>query len=252
MNLFCFAIPRSKYNGDTMKNNFSKLTLAANLVFAMALTFSLVDCGGGGGGSNLPENKYLGKLPRIEDSWRTGNKVAKEKYEKDESKSAWEKYEKTKKELQDKYMADSKTEAASLAGKEIPVSYSDEFKASEAGQLYEIGKVKIITNADGYCQREIPITVKKDFTMPNAMNYNKWQAVQIPIWDIAEDGRQLFNWAIGPGLAFKDGDLVKAGTTFTQTGGCTNSNKGYAYFSGMKIHAQNEKEPEKWKEEEKK
>ncbi|MDR2593185.1 MAG: hypothetical protein LBC87_00235 [Fibromonadaceae bacterium] len=229
-----------------MRTNLSKFTLTASLALAMALTLSLVACGGGGGSSNLPENKYFGKLPRIEDTWRTGNKTAKEKFEKDDSKNAYDKYKKTEAELRDKYMADSKAEAASLVGKEIPVSYTDEFKASEAGQLFEIGKVKIITNADGYCGREIPVTVKKDFTMPSPVkNYDKFNAIQIGIWDIAEDGLLISQSGIVP--TFKDGELVKAGTTFTSgAGGCGNSN--YAYFSGMKIHTQNEKEPEKWKE----
>jgi uncharacterized lipoprotein YehR (DUF1307 family) len=252
MNLFYFAIPQSKYNGDRMKNNFSKLTLAANLLFAMALIFSLVDCGGGGGSSNLPENKYFGKLPQIEDTWRAGKDAAKKKMEKDDSKDAYDKYKKTEKELTDKYVADTKTYPASISGREIPFSYTDAFKASEAGQLYEIGKVKITTNKDGYCQREIHITAKKDFTIAGAMNYNKWTAQQINIWDMAEDGRLISLLGTMPysslDPAFNEGSSVKAGTAFTRTIACVNSDKGYAYFGGVKFYASGEKEPERWKE----
>jgi len=225
-----------------MRKELSKLALTANLVLAMALTLSLAACGGGG--SDLPANKYFGKLPQIDDSWRIENKAAKDKYEKDDSKNAWDKYEKNKKELREKYEADSKAETASLAGKEIPVSYTDEFKASEAGQTYEIGKVKI-KNKDGYCVLEIPVTAKKDFTMPNAMNSSKWNAMTLNMLYMTEDGRKAVGWLLTP--EFKTGP-VTAGTSVTGERNCCGDRKGCAYFSGIKLHTMDEKQPEDWKE----
>jgi hypothetical protein len=211
------------------------------LVLVMALTLSLAACSDG---SNLPENKYFGKLPQIQDNWHIEMDDNRREFERSNDKNAYDRYKETEKKFREKYEADTRIETDNINGREIPVSYSDELKAHEASRLYTIGKVTIKANESGKCTLEFPITVKNNFTMPSSMNYDKWQAAQIWVWYLAKDGRLLLNFATS---AFEPGK-VKAGTTVTKTMACC-EHSGCAYFSGLKFHAPNEKRPEFWKTE---
>ncbi len=209
-------------------------------MLAMALTLSLVACSSDRSG--LPENKYFGKLPRIQDNWHIEMEDNKREFEMSNDKNAYDKYKETEKKIREKYKSDIKTETTNLIGREIPISYSDELKANKASQLYTVGKVTINAKEDGGCTLEFPITIKNDFTTPSSMNYDKWQAAKIWVWYLAKDGRLLLNLATS---TFELG-AVKAGTTVTKTMACC-EHSSCAYFSGLKFHTPNEKRPEFWK-----
>jgi len=232
--LRCVTNPEIKSGFSGFRHSFT-----ISLVLAMALILSLAACGGGSG---LPENKYFGKLPQIQDNWHIEMDYNKKEFEMSNDKNAYDKYKEAEKKIREKYKSDTKAETTNLIGREIPVSYSDELETNKANQLYTIGKVTINANEDGRCTLEFPITVKNDFTMPNSMNYDKWQAAKIWVWYLAEDGRLLLNLATS---AFEL-DTVKAGTTVTKTMACC-EHSSCAYFSGLKFHAPNEKRPEFWK-----
>ena len=124
-----------KRNGR--KTIFNMKTNIPVIMFTVACAIILSSCGGGSnsGKSSLKKNDYLGSLPAIYANMALAKEADKEKMKELRATANTEKIMKGAAKMKEeasvrdaKLDAELKAEAAKLAGKEIPFTYSEEFK----------------------------------------------------------------------------------------------------------------------------
>jgi hypothetical protein len=137
--------------------NFNYLTL----ITVIGATVMLYACGGGGA-----KNEYLGNLPGLYEKFSNeeANVKASLKDEKDMSKLTKAFEEMTAKEKQ--LEADVAAEVAKIAGREIPVTYSDALTSS--GGQYFNAKAVTAENKRGGLNLVVSLTAKDAFTSTEA------------------------------------------------------------------------------------
>lgn len=156
------------------------------IVSALACGLMLAGCGGtgsGSGGSKLKKNDYLGSLPALYESYNADLAALEAKVEEEGTKlfaggeknagkiqKLFDDQKAREKAMKEKFEADVKAETAKLAGKDVPVSYSEQLKNS--GKLYYTVTQAKIVEEKGEPKLAVTIAAKDDFTIPSMKAYD--------------------------------------------------------------------------------
>ena len=148
------------------------------IISALVCGFMLANCG-----SSVSKNEYLGALPSIYASYQAEKEAYEEKVkkeaigllnggEKNISKlKALKEEEKNKlKEMEEQLNKDLRAETRNLAGREIPVSYSESLKDSDE-QFYTVAPVILTENDKGALTMPIKIIAKNDIEFPKGLHF---------------------------------------------------------------------------------
>lgn len=161
-----------------------KLSPTSLLILSVCICGLLfTNCGGGGSGSSLKKNEYLGNLPAIYDGYALKSAAMEKKIEEETQKlmaggeknfakaeKMFDEYRAKEKELKEKFKADVQAETAKLVGKEVPVNYSEGLKNS-GKHFYNISDIKLI-DEKGDPKISFIVTAKDDFSVPSMKSYD--------------------------------------------------------------------------------
>jgi len=154
------------------------------MVSVVACGLIMVNCGGDGSGSSkLKKNELLGNLPALYEKHAAEMASLEKKTEAESAKliaggeknygkiqKLFEDQQVKEKESKKKFKADVKAEIAKIAGKEVPVSFSEKLKNSDM-LFYNLSNVKIVDDK-GEAKISFTITAKDDFTIPSMKAYD--------------------------------------------------------------------------------
>jgi len=142
-------------------------------------------CNGEGSGSSGKLNKggLLGNLPALYEKYAAEMASLEKKTEAESEKliaggeknygkiqKLFDEQQAKEKEKKEKFKADVKAELAKIAGKEVPVSFSEKLKSSDM-LFYNLTEVKIVDDK-GEAKVSFTITAKDDFTIPSMKAYD--------------------------------------------------------------------------------
>lgn len=158
------------------------------IFYLLATSIMFAGCGGNGG-SKLPSNDFLGKIPALYDGFRTSSEaLEKETTEKGEKMIAGgneSNFDKVQKmfddaqakinEMKTQFEASLAAETAKLVDKQIPVTYS----AALGSPFYDVTSVKII-DVKGEPRLELTVTTREALTVPRmgAYDYTVYYALK--------------------------------------------------------------------------
>ena len=218
--------------GRAIKKSFGVIAMAA------VIMFSAVSCGGGSG---LQKNKYLGSFPAIYADYKLAMTNC-------SGETDPEKLEKKKAEIIAKYEASVKAESKKMAGTEIPVTYSEEFK--KLNLHFDIGAIKIteatIEEDDKlFLRYSAPIAATEDFVVDGSNRYD-YQFVWFRT--LAKDGSiiqkgffYLFSLEKGENKSFSKGQsLMREGGDAGSLFIISSNTEKWVHFAGIEILSQAE------------
>ena len=171
-----------------------------NILLLFACGAILTGCGGSGNssGSGLKKNPYLGSLPAIYANYNAEKKAHEAKIEEQgmklmaggEKNSAkimklMKEDEETSKAMKEKMTAAVNAEIAKVAGKEVPVKFSDAL-ANSKELFYNVGETKLADNK-GALALSLSFSVKNDLEVPRLKGYDYGVYFRI----IAADGSTI-------------------------------------------------------------
>ncbi len=171
----------------------------------MAIIAMMVSCSGSSGSSGVKKNEYLGALPAIYAGYNAEKAAHEAKMEEQGTKlmaggekntgkimKLMKEDEEKAKAMKEKMQADAKAEIAKIAGKEVPVSYSQALVDSE-NLFYNVAAPKLIDN-DGKLAIAFSLSVKQDFTVPKYKGLDYAAYFRL----IASDGSTIIKSVILP------------------------------------------------------
>jgi len=162
-----------------MKRIKFSVLIVSTLVCGLVLT----GCGGGSGAGKVKKNEYLGSLPTLYDSYKSAKESLEKNLETESEKlmaggeknyskvqKLFDDQKSKEKDLKEKFKSDVAAEVAKIAGKAVPVNFSDELKNSDK-LFFEVSDVKIVDD-NGEAKIAVTITAKDDFTIPRMKSYD--------------------------------------------------------------------------------
>ena len=176
--LFC----RRKYKITSLIITNSVTTMKKKLLFivsALVYGLVLVSCGG----NSVPKNEYLGTLPSIYAAYQADKEAYKNKVQEEamsllaggkqnvaKIKTLADEEKQKLKEMKEQFDKDVRTETKNLAGREIPISYSESLKSSDE-QFYSIAPVVLAKSDKGDLAMQIKIIAKNDIEFPKGLHF---------------------------------------------------------------------------------
>ena len=220
------------------------------IIFALVCGAILTNCGGGGGGSGLKKNQYLGSLPAIYANYNAEKKAYEAKIEEqgrklmdggekntDKIMKLMKEDEETTKAMKEKMKTAESAEIAKIAGTEIPVSYSKELTDSDE-LFYNVSPIKLI-DSNGELALAISISAKSNFDVPRMKGYDYSTYFRL----VAADGSTIIKSVLLPvnldtkALSFAAGEQLLENKFSIHI---SNKPELYADFAGIEFISKNE------------